>query len=120
MRATCAKPASPLAENAFSPNQSGKLGLYHKSPAPTPAKSNIVFSSLRCGKLSARDCAPALIQSSSAAAEGFSSGNPRRIRRIPSLEPSLRRLLTRPFAHNKQTVANLCRCNHSLTFALRM
>ena len=26
MRATCAKPASPLAENVFSPNQSGKLG----------------------------------------------------------------------------------------------
>jgi hypothetical protein len=26
MRATCAKPASPLAENAFSPNQRGKLG----------------------------------------------------------------------------------------------
>ena len=27
MRATCTKPASPLAENAFSPNQSGKLGV---------------------------------------------------------------------------------------------
>ena len=26
MKATCVKPASPLAENAFSPNQSGKLG----------------------------------------------------------------------------------------------
>ena len=26
MRATCIKPASPLAQNAFSPNQSGKLG----------------------------------------------------------------------------------------------
>jgi len=33
MKATCAKPASPLAENAFSPNQSGKLGLYHISPS---------------------------------------------------------------------------------------
>ena len=32
MKATCAKPASPLAGNAFSQNQSGKLGLYHKSP----------------------------------------------------------------------------------------
>jgi lipopolysaccharide export system permease protein len=26
MKATCVKPASPLAKNAFSPNQSGKLG----------------------------------------------------------------------------------------------
>ena len=26
MKATCAKPASPLAGNAFSQNQSGKLG----------------------------------------------------------------------------------------------
>jgi len=26
MKATCVKPASPLAENAFLPNQSGKLG----------------------------------------------------------------------------------------------
>ena len=29
MKATCVKPSSPLAENAFSPDQSGKLGLYH-------------------------------------------------------------------------------------------
>ena len=28
MRATYAKPASPLAKNAFSPNQSGKLGTF--------------------------------------------------------------------------------------------
>ena len=28
MKATCVKPASPLAENAFSPNQSGKLGRF--------------------------------------------------------------------------------------------
>ena len=27
MRATCAKPASPLTKNAFSLNQSGKLGM---------------------------------------------------------------------------------------------
>ena len=33
------------------------------------------------------------LRSSAASAEGFSSGNPRRIRRIPSLEPSLRRHL---------------------------
>ena len=40
MRATCAKPASPLAENAFSPNQSGKLG-WAEIPGFSPAKGAI-------------------------------------------------------------------------------
>ena len=41
MRATCIKPASPLAQNAFSPNQSGKLGFYHiwRAPAKRGARS---------------------------------------------------------------------------------
>jgi len=33
MRATCAKPASPLTKNAFSLNQSGKLGKADKAPS---------------------------------------------------------------------------------------
>lgn len=32
MRTTCAKTMSPLGENAFFKNQSGKVGLYHINP----------------------------------------------------------------------------------------
>ena len=44
MRATCAKPASPLAENVFSPNQSGKLGRVLCSYAMAVQKNYMFFS----------------------------------------------------------------------------
>ena len=41
MRAICANPASPLGENDFFRNQTGKLGLYHISSKTRTGKKKI-------------------------------------------------------------------------------
>ena len=51
----------------------------------------------------------------SAVAEGSSSGNPRRIRRIPSLGPSLPRLTSRRNMHLHSTTIPQPRANHNST-----
>ena len=78
--------------------------------------------SLRCGKLSARDCAPALIQSSSAAAEGFwepSANTPYPIARTfapPPPHPPMRRKI---FVAVRFGAESCARSRHSGSFCCR-
>ena len=74
----------------FAPHSMARFGA--GSYTPHSARFAAHFDTL---SLVPRVCAPAPKWSSSSSAECSSSGNPRRIRRIPSLGHSLRRLLTR-------------------------